>query len=62
MENKYQMKMKYQFWNVTIQYLVVLKQLKYTYDHHRTDVLCQTIIRLPSKYHSGKVKYCFNLR
>ena len=42
--------------------VVALKQLNYVYELHSTDVLRQTIRRLPSKFHNRWAEHCFKIR
>ena len=42
--------------------VVALKELNYVYDMHSTDVLRQTIRRLPSKFHNRWAEHCFKMR
>ena len=51
-----------EYYYTTFDCIMDLKQLNCIYDLHSTDVLCQTIRRLLSKYHSSWVEYFFSLR
>ena len=42
--------------------VVAPKQLNYVYDLHITNVLRQTIRRLPRKFHNRWAEHCFKIR
>ena len=42
--------------------VVALKQLNYVYNLHSTDVVRQTIRRLPKKFYNRWVEHCFKIR
>ena len=50
------------YYYTTSDCVAALKQLNCVYDLHSTDVLRQTIRRLPSKFHNRWAEHCFKIR
>ena len=50
------------YYYTTSDCVAALKQLNCVYDLHSTDVLRQTIKRLPSKFHNRWAEHCFKIR